>query len=980
MNADLRLESARMKNPKIFGGHRGTDRYTRRVAPTFMKFHYARLCGRLLQKRIPALAPRIPRWRGWILAWCGLAAIPSSGVGQGTAFTYQGRLNDGALAATGVYDLRFAVYATETGGAAVGGPTTNAAVSITNGLFTVPLDFGPAFTGAPRWLEIGVRPGGSASDFTTLEPRQPLRPTPYAMFANTAGGVPNGAITAAQLAAGAAEANLSAGGQAAVGGGGVVLSEQFNAAELLSAGYVKMGRANLIDEAWTPGAAGPTGLPPVLARRGHSAIWTGAEMIIWGGVDKNGLLLNTGARYNPAAGTWVRINTTNAPAPRANHRAVWTGTEMIVWGGLASGFFATSVTNTGGRYNPATDAWTPIAAGGGSRQSHSAFWTGTEMLVWGGTAISSGLFGGGSFPLNSGARYNLAANNWTVISSSGSPVPRFDYSAVFTGPEMIIWGGRDCVGSFLCTETNYNDGFRYNLAANTWTPLSLVGAPARRFGHAAVWSGSEMLVWGGQYREGFFDVVSSNFNNGARYNPAANTWTALPTLGAPAARFGHDAVWAGNRLVIWGGTDGTNGYFDSGARYFPGPNAWSNMTFTARPAGRTGHTTVWSGSEMIVWGGFNEFIRDLGARYHPSNDVWTVTPPTGERSERRGHSAIWTGTEVLVWGGFDGERFVNTGGRYVPSANAWTPLPTNNAPSARAAHSAVWTGTEMIIWGGSGPGFLNTGARFNPATGTWSPLSTTGAPTPRNNHAAVWDGTRLIVWGGFDGSFLNNGGRYNPVNNTWVGLSAAGAPAARSGASAVWTGTEMLVWGGVGGTLASQVPLSTGARYLASANSWAALPTSNAPAARTGHRAVWTGDELLVWGGTDLTTNLGSGGRYQRTLNQWGPLPTNGAPSPRVEHSAVWDGTRMAIWGGRNGEIFLRDGAIFNPRTDAWQAILVNGTNSPPGRAQHAAVWTGSEMVIDGGYVEGALPGSTDFLDDTWQHTPPRTMFLYLKP
>jgi hypothetical protein len=103
----------------------------------------------------------------------------------GTAFTYQGRLADGGNPATGSYDLKFTLY--DGGPGAVAGPLTNAAVPVSNGLFTVTLDFGAgAFTGDFRALEIGVRTNGG-SDFTTLAPRQPLTPSPYALYAPNAG-------------------------------------------------------------------------------------------------------------------------------------------------------------------------------------------------------------------------------------------------------------------------------------------------------------------------------------------------------------------------------------------------------------------------------------------------------------------------------------------------------------------------------------------------------------------------------------------------------------------------------------------------------------------------------------------------------------------------------------------------------------------------------------------------------------------------
>jgi hypothetical protein len=114
---------------------------------------------------------------------------------QGTAFTYQGRLNNSVGPASGVYDLQFTIYDSSGGPTIVGGPLTNPAVSVSNGLFAVMLDFGAGvFTGADRWLEIGVRTNGSADVYTTLNPRQPLTSSPYAIFSGAAGSVSNGVI------------------------------------------------------------------------------------------------------------------------------------------------------------------------------------------------------------------------------------------------------------------------------------------------------------------------------------------------------------------------------------------------------------------------------------------------------------------------------------------------------------------------------------------------------------------------------------------------------------------------------------------------------------------------------------------------------------------------------------------------------------------------------------------------------------------
>lgn len=112
---------------------------------------------------------------------------------QGTAFTYQGRLNNGTNLASGIYDLRFALYNAVTAGTQQGVLITNLAATVSNGLFTATLDFGNQFLGTGRWLEIGVRTNGSGT-FGTLTPRQSITPTPYAITAGTvvSGGLSSG--------------------------------------------------------------------------------------------------------------------------------------------------------------------------------------------------------------------------------------------------------------------------------------------------------------------------------------------------------------------------------------------------------------------------------------------------------------------------------------------------------------------------------------------------------------------------------------------------------------------------------------------------------------------------------------------------------------------------------------------------------------------------------------------------------------------
>src|SRR5437762_304810 len=84
-----------------------------------------------------------------------------------------------------------------------------------------------------------------------------------------------------------------------------------------------------IDDTWT--ATSTTNAPS--GRGGHTAVWTGSEMTVWGGFN-NSLSLNTGGRYNPGTNSWIGTSITHAPSARSYHTAVWTGSEMIVWGGV----------------------------------------------------------------------------------------------------------------------------------------------------------------------------------------------------------------------------------------------------------------------------------------------------------------------------------------------------------------------------------------------------------------------------------------------------------------------------------------------------------------------------------------------------------------------------------------------------------------------------------------------------------------------
>ena len=129
-----------------------------------------------------------------------LLLVAGYGNAQTTAFTYQGRLASSNSPASGLYDLQFTLYNAVTSGGVVGGPVTNTAVGVTNGLFTTLIDFGNApFNGNDLWLEVGLRTNAVATFFATLRPRQRITTSPFAI---RAASVADGAITASKLSSG----------------------------------------------------------------------------------------------------------------------------------------------------------------------------------------------------------------------------------------------------------------------------------------------------------------------------------------------------------------------------------------------------------------------------------------------------------------------------------------------------------------------------------------------------------------------------------------------------------------------------------------------------------------------------------------------------------------------------------------------------------------------------------------------------------
>ncbi len=153
-----------------------------------------------------------------------------------------------------------------------------------------------------------------------------------------------------------------------------------------------------------------------------------------------------------------------------------------------------------------------------------------------------------------------------------------------------------------------------------------------------------------------------------------DAWGATSTSNAPTARYAHSTVWTGSEMIVWGGFNNQMMFFNTGGRYIPSTDSWEATNITNAPSARGSHSAVWTGDQMIVWGGLDSGgYLDTGGRYNPSSDSWIATSTTNAPEAREVHTAVWTGSEMIVWGGFSAGGMDNTGGRYNPSTDSWMP-------------------------------------------------------------------------------------------------------------------------------------------------------------------------------------------------------------------------------------------------------------------------------------------------------------------
>lgn len=360
----------------------------------------------------------------------------------------------------------------------------------------------------------------------------------------------------------------------------------------------------------------------------------------------------------------------------------------------------------------------------------------------------------------------IAPPGWRAMApfSTTGDDPPILHATVWTGTQLLIWGGtvwdqKHWTEGVPLTESRSNKGYAYDVAANAWSKL----APAPIYPHynpRAAWTGKRMYIWGGADGSAPAEL--------AAYTPETGAWTKAPPPPSPMAG-GAEMVWSNppgqpGRLLIWGASSCRvqNG---TGMRYRPSTHTWSWMRKSPLRT-RQGFRMIWTGTRMVVWGGYDcatgsQEFKD-GASYDPVSNTWELLPSASSGVHpRRNHVLTWGAPSYPQLFLFGGEYTAPTstsalrdGAAYNPATGRWTliqPPPDSVYFPPRLNATQFWAGDRLWIWGGWLWGHqvnqeLDSGATYSPASG-WEQLPS-GGPSPRTDAVGVWTGGEAIIWGG----------------------------------------------------------------------------------------------------------------------------------------------------------------------------------------------------------------------------------------
>lgn len=370
----------------------------------------------------------------------------------------------------------------------------------------------------------------------------------------------------------------------------------------------------------------------------------------------------------------------------------------------------------------AQGTWTSAPAGPlSARTQQAAIWTGSDLLIWGGQSVSfSTTCPCSTNMLNNGALFDPRSEKWTVMANSPLS-PRDGVASVWTGHVALLWGGQ--TEDTANTPADSNRGAAFNPSSDRWSLLA-ASPLSPRDDAIALWTGEEAIFIGGNSPPGA--TSSSSLDgadiDGATYDPSTRRWTRLPTLPAKGlgAAYGITATWSDHALIAW-------------------------ATFqTTRPVGS-------NGTQIRT--------RQLGAEWTPGQRSWKLLPSPPQTVVTADGTSTWLAGRDVVTGATDcigamscPAPITGVAEIYDPARDAWATSP--RAPIFIHPDLVVSTGTNLVLINEStemtGPN-LNfspgDGTIFDPMKNTTTSLPAVPAEDVDTFSSMVWTGHDLLMWG-----------------------------------------------------------------------------------------------------------------------------------------------------------------------------------------------------------------------------------------
>jgi hypothetical protein len=299
----------------------------------------------------------------------------------------------------------------------------------------------------------------------------------------------------------------------------------------------------------------------------------------------------------------------------------------------------------GGPWESLPPGWSSLGAQPYATIGAVSVWTGRELFYWAGEANFGETLRAG------GGLFDPRARTWSLEASGPLDAPRISAGAVWTGSDVFVWGG------WGEPERPWGGGALFEPASGKWRKLPPAPLTARQ-PVATVWTGAEVIVWGDASRSGLVGK-----REGAAYDPAANRWRELPP--APLALNKASAVWTGKEMIVLGARLDENNSSDSeqaqGIAYDPDADAW--RVIRSFPLSPQASSVAWTGKELIAW----DYELKAGA-YDPARNTWRRLPDIPLRFSECSPTSARVGDVVVAW-------FCGSGAPFEISQDAWQPMP-----------------------------------------------------------------------------------------------------------------------------------------------------------------------------------------------------------------------------------------------------------------------------------------------------------------